>query len=83
MGAGCSGLYQFKEQEGFSNSPEQAKRMTELCQKMVTWNASRIEAELRSKEEAQREASRRASGSRKNPRASTVGSSGPRKRKVL
>ena len=40
---------------GFSNSPEQAKRMTELCQKMVTWNASRIEAELRSKEEAQRE----------------------------
>ena len=31
----------------------------------------------------QREASRRASGSRKNPRASTVGSFGPRKRKVL
>ena len=68
---------------GYSNSPEQAKRMTELCQKTVTWERSHIEAELRSQEVQQREASRRASGSRKNPRASTVGSSGPRKRKVL
>ena len=56
--------------------------MTELCQRMVTWERSHLEAERRSQEEEQRKASRHASVSRKNPRASTVGL-GPRKRKVL
>ena len=55
--------------------------MTELCQKTVTWERSHIEAELRSQEVQQREASRRASGSRRAPRSSTVGR--PRKRQVL
>ena len=75
-------MYQFKAEQGFRNSPEQAKRMTELCQRMVTWERSHLEAERRSQEEEQRKASRHASVSRKNPRASTVGL-GPRKRKVL
>ena len=51
LGAGCSGLYQFKAEQGFQNSPEQAKRMTELCQRMVTWERSHLEAERRSQEE--------------------------------